>query len=207
MLWRAVRPDLAPARLTTFLSAVPLLDLIQITQVLASGPFVLFAPEAFDAVHAHVRVHREESGGLLLGYAAIPAEAAEAMPYPVVVVTHAVPSSDFSGTSVSLRMRPSVWTDALSGKPEGTLVVGWFHSHPNLGAFFSGTDRKTQRDFFAHQYSVGYVIDHLRDKKAFFLGADSVQIDPSRIYARRLNSRLLAALREPNREDHGDQST
>ncbi|GGA51374.1 hypothetical protein GCM10010981_45960 [Dyella nitratireducens] len=61
------------------------------------------------------------------------------------------------------------------------LVVGWFHSHPNLGAFFSGTDRKTQRDFFFHPYSTGYVVDPVRDEHAFFLGAESFQIPEDKV--------------------------
>ncbi len=42
------------------------------------------------------------------------------------------------------------------------MVVGWYHSHPNLGAFFSGTDRATQRAFFNRPYSVGLVVDPVR---------------------------------------------
>jgi proteasome lid subunit RPN8/RPN11 len=53
-------------------------------------------------------------------------------------------------------------------------VVGWYHSHPGLGAFFSHTDRRTQQAFFAHAYSVGWVVDPLRGESAWFVGPRSL---------------------------------
>jgi len=48
-----------------------------------------------------------------------------------------------------------------------------------LGAFFSGTDRSTQRAFFSHPYSVGWVIDPQRNDEKVFVGGDSEEYHPS----------------------------
>ena len=56
------------------------------------------------------------------------------------------------------------------------MVVGWYHSHPNRGAFFSGTDRRTQRALFTQSYSIGLVIDPVRGEEAWFWGPDSIPL-------------------------------
>jgi proteasome lid subunit RPN8/RPN11 len=60
-------------------------------------------------------------------------------------------------------------------------VVGWYHSHPNLGVFFSGTDRKTQRDFFNQSHSLGLVVDPIRLQEKWFIGPDSIELRPPQI--------------------------
>ena len=62
------------------------------------------------------------------------------------------------------------------GMAEKELVVGWYHSHPNLGAFFSGTDRYNQKANFNSFFHVGVVIDPVRDEKAAFTGQDSTEV-------------------------------
>jgi proteasome lid subunit RPN8/RPN11 len=176
--WKSMEPDAKPTDLAAVLSCLPLLDVVFATEVLCQGPLVLFADDARRAIRAHVTARREESGGLLLGTAAMPSsELSGAIPFPIICVIEAVPSESYEGTSVSLRMDPSVWTSAMPRKNAGLLVVGWFHSHPNLGAFFSGTDRATQRSFFPNEYSLGYVIDPIRDDHAYFIGPNSEELE------------------------------
>jgi proteasome lid subunit RPN8/RPN11 len=73
-------------------------------------------------------------------------------------------------------MNTEVWDKARQMLSQSMQVVGWYHSHPNLGAFFSGTDRTTQRGFFGHPYSVGLVVDPVRNEKAWFLGPGSTSL-------------------------------
>lgn len=47
-------------------------------------------------------------------------------------------------------------------------VIGWWHSHPNLGCFLSPTDLLTQKYFFSKPYQVALVIDPIRDEFEFF---------------------------------------
>jgi len=61
------------------------------------------------------------------------------------------------------------------------MIVGWYHSHPNLGVFFSDTDRATQSTFFNNLYALGLVIDPVRiDRKCFF-GAASDELEKQAI--------------------------
>jgi proteasome lid subunit RPN8/RPN11 len=143
----------------------------------ADGITVAIERAALDAALAHLGQHADEQGGLLLGE--VFAEDDDPAATRVILVTQAVPSRDFDSTGMSLRMEAGVWSDARARLGARELVVGWYHSHPDLGAFFSGTDRRTQRAFFPHAYSVGWVVDPLRGEAAVFVGAESG--DPARV--------------------------
>merc|ERR1712039_1103417 len=48
-----------------------------------------------------------------------------------------------------------------TGRPE--MVVGWYHSHPGFGCWFSGTDVNTQQSFEQlNPRAVGVVVDCFR---------------------------------------------
>ncbi|MGN6113253.1 MAG: Mov34/MPN/PAD-1 family protein [Luteimonas sp.] len=177
--WKAVQPDSMAKDLTGALARLSFVDALAIASTLLKGPLVLFEPEARASILNHVSARREESGGLLLGEAFVPSNLTAPVQFPVVIISKAVPSHEYHGTSVSLHMGPSVWESVRT--EIGLLVVGWFHSHPNLGAFFSGTDRKTQREFFYHEYSIGYVVDPVRDDHAYFIGEDAAQISSEHV--------------------------
>jgi len=50
-----------------------------------------------------------------------------------------------------------------------SLVLGWYHSHPGLGLFLSGYDRRLHAQIFGHEpWSVALVIDAIADTRAFF---------------------------------------
>jgi proteasome lid subunit RPN8/RPN11 len=194
--WKTVEPDAKPRDLAAVLGRLPLLDTLFAAAVLSQAPLVLFTDDARRTIRTHVAARREESGGLLLGTAAVPSSRLSgAIPFPIVSVTEAVPSENYEGTSVSLRIDPSVWTSAMPRKNAGLLVVGWFHSHPNLGAFFSGTDCATQRSFFRNEYSLGYVIDPIRDDHAYFIGPNSEEVEEQHVVAIKNNAALPESLR------------
>ncbi len=148
-------------------------------------PDVHVTPEADATVHAHLASAPTELGGLLIGVAYVhaprdapggaPRDPPGDAPPPAVThvsITKAVPADDADGTAVSLRMGASVWQAAQRALEPGERIVGWYHSHPGLTAFFSDTDRRTQRAFFAHRWSVGWVVDPWSGDEAFFIGPD-----------------------------------
>jgi hypothetical protein len=96
---------------------------------------------------------------------------------------------DDVATSTSLRLHTGVWDAARAALQPGEVVVGWFHSHPGIGAFFSGTDRRTQAGFFHHPFSLGWVIDPQRREQAWFVGRASRALAPDAVV------RLVAAQR------------
>ena len=128
-------------------------------------------PRALHAeVVAFLGARDVEAGGLLLGgrYALVDGATAVA-----VGVERFVPGRIAEGTGVSLALGTGIWDDARPLLDAGLVLVGWVHSHPDLGAFFSGTDRRTQRAFFAQPWQVGWVVDPVRREQAWFRGAQA----------------------------------
>jgi proteasome lid subunit RPN8/RPN11 len=126
-----------------------------------------------EEVLRHLRSSPDEQGGLLLGEVFAADESVSVAGSRAVVVSQAIPALDFASSGISLRMESGVWERARVALRPLELIVGWYHSHPGLGAFFSATDRRTQAAFFPHPYSVGWVLDPLLDDEAFFVGRES----------------------------------
>ncbi|MFW9818686.1 MAG: Mov34/MPN/PAD-1 family protein [Candidatus Thorarchaeota archaeon] len=51
---------------------------------------------------------------------------------------------------------------------ENLRIIGWWHSHPNLGCFLSSTDLLTQKYFFPKEYQVALVLDPIQNEFEFF---------------------------------------
>merc|ERR1719436_2107837 len=75
-----------------------------------------------------------------------------------------------SGNSVSVEAVDEVFQTRMldmlkqTGRPE--MVVGWYHSHPGFGCWFSGTDINTQQSFEAlNPRAVGVVVDPIQSVK------------------------------------------
>ena len=51
---------------------------------------------------------------------------------------------------------------------ENLRIVGWWHSHPNLGCFLSSTDLVTQKYFFPEENQVALVVDPIQNEFEFF---------------------------------------
>jgi proteasome lid subunit RPN8/RPN11 len=151
---------------------------------------VTVVPTAYAQALAHLNNHEIEQGGLLIGRAWTnpqfnPNEnACATVQIARIEVVEAVPSHNDNATAYSLRMGSEVWAAAnrriVELSQPNLRIIGWFHSHPNLGAFFSATDKATQSAFFNQPYSLGWVIDpftHNKDRhQAFFLGPQSVPL-------------------------------
>jgi proteasome lid subunit RPN8/RPN11 len=161
-------------------SAPPLAALLATT---ADGLLVGVAAAAGEAVLQHLADHGDERGGLLLGE--VFAAECTIAGSRVVHVTQAVAAEDCFGTGVSLRMSSAVWDAARGRLRPREMIVGWYHSHPDLGAFFSWTDRRTQRAFFPHAYSVGWVVDPLRRESQWFVAPPTCRPRTSRVRRRR----------------------
>jgi proteasome lid subunit RPN8/RPN11 len=79
-----------------------------------------------------------------------------------IIIEDAV-SGEFSGEPTRVQLLPStlakIADDILSGRIKGN-IIGWYHSHPTGGLFFSETDVETQKIF--QQFSrltIGMVVD------------------------------------------------
>lgn len=172
MRWTEQPPALPLQPVSALAERAPDLDALLRGLDQNGGLLIAVNIAAVEAVTRHLVAHDEERGGLLLGE--VYADGNDAVGSRVVRVTQAVPSQDFASTGVSLRMESGVWDEARRRLGVQEMIVGWYHSHPGLGAFFSDTDRRTQRAFFQHPYSVGWVVDPLRGESAWFVGTDSL---------------------------------
>jgi proteasome lid subunit RPN8/RPN11 len=170
MRWTETPANLPLQPLSALRKRVPALS--------ASAPstpdlLVVVAYDVREEVLQHLRSSPDEQGGLLLGEVFASDESVSVAESRAVLVSQAIPALDFSSSGISLRMESGVWERARLALGPQQLIVGWFHSHPGLGAFFSATDRRTQAAFFPHPYSVGWVLDPELDEEAFFVGRES----------------------------------
>jgi proteasome lid subunit RPN8/RPN11 len=196
MKWTEERPDAEPAPLADFLRGLPALHALTVLGRVHAAPCIMLEPSCRDGILGHLRSASTELGGLLLGRAYVGGDVPAAWA-PAVHVVMFVPSVSFETSRVALRMDTEIWDRARAAcAREGHLVVGWYHSHPNLGVFFSSTDRYTQRAFFNRAYSVGLVVDPVRNEEAWFIGAEAAAVAPRGVIAALLPA---AAQTEPLR--------
>lgn len=177
MKWTDQSPSLALPIAPPTAMTLPLSRTLCAKFTRASGVQVQIHQSVHQQVLKHLRTSDQELGGLLIGLpygnAQTPTQAA------LVQIIAAVAATQSSGTGYSLRMEAAVWSDAneslrvLQQTSPQARIVGWYHSHPGLGAFFSATDCSTQAAFFNQAYSVGWVIDPSDDSHACFVGPES----------------------------------
>lgn len=179
MKWNELEPDIKAKSLGTIVRKWSFIDAISLISETNDLPLIIMNDEVRSKIYVHLKTKRVELGGLLLGSVISSCDLEDGI--TVVSISDAVASRDFNSTSVSLSMNSGVWQHATEISDESTFVVGWYHSHPNLGAFFSGTDRSTQANFFHHPYSLGLVVDPIRNEEKWFLGADSIEVNPQRV--------------------------
>lgn len=105
-----------------------------------------------------------ERGGFLLGGLHIDQR-------PYVEVRYFVPAVDTQQKAASLRFTHETWSaltrDIEQRFPE-QLVIGWQHTHPNLGVFLSGYDLFIHRNFFRQSWQIALVVDPVRHDFRFF---------------------------------------
>jgi proteasome lid subunit RPN8/RPN11 len=146
-----------------------------------TSPYIAIAIKAYEQALGHVKGHLVERGGLLLGTAYLSPHRPSSIVR--IEITESIASQAIAASEYSLTMAAEVWTLAnqrmleLKEQHSHIRIIGWFHSHPHMGAFFSGTDKATQAAFFYHPYSIGWVIDPFTTDPAkhqqMYLGKES----------------------------------
>lgn len=88
-----------------------------------------------------------------------------------IIIEDAV-TGEFSGEPTRVQLLPStlakIADDIVAGRIKGN-IIGWYHSHPTGGLFFSETDVETQKIF--QQFSratIGMVVDRQTGQVGFF---------------------------------------
>lgn len=138
---------------------------------------VYIKAHALQTLTAHLGSNLQiEQGGILFG------NAYEDPIYGIYVeITAAIPAPATIGTGAHLEFTPESWLrimDYAKHQHPQENIVGWYHSHPNIGVFMSGTDMKTQQAFFSHPWCLSIVCDPVRRTIGYFLGESARPVKP-----------------------------
>jgi proteasome lid subunit RPN8/RPN11 len=110
-------------------------------------------------------LRRHEDLGLLIG------DWARDLEGEVYAVAREMPTGPLETSPVSVRFKPEGLTQVareLDGQEMPYVVVGWYHTHLDLGVFMSDRDMQTQRGGFPHAHQVAVVVDPMRDLAGAF---------------------------------------
>lgn len=127
---------------------------------------VFLAPgvEASIEAHAASEPHHEICGALF-GHRGCDAAG------PFVIVSRAVVGRFADQQGASVKFTHQTWDyiySELSTMQDGSVIVGWYHSHPGFGVFYSAYDSFIQKHFFGEPWQVGIVIDPSDSSRGVF---------------------------------------
>jgi proteasome lid subunit RPN8/RPN11 len=128
---------------------------------------IFVALDALRDMEAHALSDaRVELGGVLLGESC---EDDRGMAF--VVIADSLRARHYESTSGSFKFTHETWaefTRQRAGMAAELQMVGWYHTHPNLGVFLSELDRFICEHFFSRPSDVALVIDPCRQDRGFF---------------------------------------
>lgn len=127
---------------------------------------VIVAQEALQQVRGHsISNLRAEVGGTLLGSAFRHGQQI------VVQIKAALPARNDDHGPVHFKFTADAWRQLNHDRETQYAdlnVVGWFHTHPGLGVFYSGDDVVVHSTSFTLPWQVGLVVDPIRNEACFF---------------------------------------
>ena len=95
-------------------------------------------------------------------------------------VVEAVLLSEAVGNQVYVESAHSDWSkmdrqmDELNrGRKRKLVKLGWWHTHPNMGIFMSGTDKGTQSNYFYKDWQFAVVLNPQEKKWGAFVGENA----------------------------------
>lgn len=128
---------------------------------------VSFSQTALRQVEGHSMADlTRELGGVLLG------QARKVRGRNEVDILAALPVSTVDHGPVHFTFTADTWAQLHRDRAEqypGLDIVGWYHTHPNLGVFFSADDVIVHKAAFVMPWQVGLVIDPVRSE-GFLVG-------------------------------------
>lgn len=122
--------------------------------------------EANRALDAHCHTHpRNEVCGVLVGFTGEDKQGAWTRVAGIIVGKHA------REEQMSVTFTHETWEAvhaALALRTDKARVIGWYHTHPDFGIFYSTPDLFVHRNFFGAKGQVGIVIDPIRKERGVF---------------------------------------
>lgn len=127
---------------------------------------VIVGQEALEQLRAHSRSDLDsEVGGALLGHAY------RYQGQTFVEVKAALPARTDDHGPNHFTFNADAWSDLHRDRAAhhpGLDIVGWFHTHPGLGVFYSADDVVVHSAAFVMPWHVGLVVDPVRDAAGLF---------------------------------------
>ena len=179
MKWTSIESKIITIKLEVATKTWSTTEIESLINDARQAPIILYPDAIRKKIMEHVQHQNVELGGLLIGSIVCSEDSPNGL--IAIAIRDAIPSIDCESSAVSLTMSPKVWQSANSELGAQKLVIGWYHSHPNLGAFFSCVDKKTQKDFLNKEYNLALVVDPLKEEEKWFIGADAAEIEANRI--------------------------
>lgn len=108
---------------------------------------------------------RSELGGVLLGHVSRDGETL------LVDIKAALPVNSSDRGPVHFTFNADAWSQIhrdRSAKYPHLDIVGWFHTHPGLGVFYSSDDVVVHSAAFTLPWHVGLVVDPIRQEAVYF---------------------------------------
>ncbi len=122
--------------------------------------------QAFSQIRAHsISNLRSELGGVLLGHAYRDGERL------MVDVIAALPARNDDHGPIHFTFTADAWSQIhheKATKYPDLEIVGWFHTHPGLGVFYSSDDVVVHTAAFTLPWHVGLVVDPLGNEASYF---------------------------------------
>jgi proteasome lid subunit RPN8/RPN11 len=145
---------------------------------MAGQPVVFLASEALAAIDQHLAADlNQEQGGVLIGCPYHDPDLGQHF----VDVRAVAPALGAEGSAVHLQFTAEAWSymsALIEAEFPDQVIVGWYHSHPGLGVFMSGTDRASQRAFYRHPWSLALVVDPRSSEQGWFSGPECHRLGP-----------------------------
>jgi JAB1/Mov34/MPN/PAD-1 ubiquitin protease len=161
-----------------------------------TGPALYIDTPPMQAIREHIcwgrstPDNRVEQGGLIVG------EIVEGSTrQTTAIVTDILPARGTRGSAAYVRFDHRIWLgmfdefDRLvqSGRiTRNRKIIGWYHTHPNMKVFMSGTDLGTQRSLFAQPWNYALVLNPQQGLCACFRGETAT---PAALIEAKLKSR------------------
>jgi proteasome lid subunit RPN8/RPN11 len=160
--------------------------------------------EVYAAIHAGTTASLpHETGGFLLGRVSCDAQG----PCWLVEIDETMPVEPVEQDSVHFSFS---WRDVdrvrRYREERQKALLGWYHSHPDVGVFLSETDvEHTHRLLFAEPFQVALVFDPVRGRAGYFFWERTQVIDTAQASWREFV--IAAAPEEPPEATSRDAST
>lgn len=82
-----------------------------------------------------------------------------------------LPAATGVSHAASLKFNHRTWSHAnreVQARFPGQRIVGWHHTHPDLGVFLSAYDRFIHQNFFDQDWQIAMVVDPCQQEFAFY---------------------------------------